>query len=89
MGRSAIIIAIDIEHIELLEILLNLGLEIRDALLHAIEEENIYAVELLLQYQDSMKGKKKTKDLSVSAILLAMLVVEKKFWSYCTILAAT
>ena len=45
--------------------LLSYGLELRDAILHAIQEENVQAVELLLIHVDQTKQKKKTKDLSV------------------------
>ena len=44
-----------------LELLLRYNIEVGDALLHAIGEENVEAVELLLSHQQSNK-----KDLSVS-----------------------
>ncbi len=43
------------------ELLLSYNVELGDALLHAINEENVEAVELLLQHQQQNK-----KDLSVS-----------------------
>uniref|UniRef100_A0A1I8JC01 ANK_REP_REGION domain-containing protein n=1 Tax=Macrostomum lignano TaxID=282301 RepID=A0A1I8JC01_9PLAT len=51
LGRSAVLIAIELEHIELLELLLGCNLKLGDALLHAIQEENVVAVEMLLNAQ--------------------------------------
>ncbi|PAA76641.1 hypothetical protein BOX15_Mlig029366g3 [Macrostomum lignano] len=61
LGRSALHVAIEYEHIELLEVLLAYNLELGDALLHAIQEENIIAVEMLLSSQTE---RQKKKDLS-------------------------
>ncbi|XP_013421841.2 transient receptor potential-gamma protein isoform X1 [Lingula anatina] len=60
LGRSALLVAIENENLEMIELLLSFGVEMRDALLHAINEENVEAVELLLQYQASRK-----KDLTL------------------------
>ena len=61
LGRTALLIAIENENIELIEVLLMYNVELGDALLHAINEENVEAVELLLSHQQNNK-----KDLSVS-----------------------
>ena len=61
LGRTALLIAIENENIEMIELLLSYNVELGDALLHAINEENVEAVELLLQHQQQNK-----KDLSVS-----------------------
>ena len=61
LGRTALLIAIENENIEMIELLLVYKVELGDALLHAINEENVEAVELLLAHQSSNK-----KDLSVS-----------------------
>ncbi|KAF6039559.1 hypothetical protein EB796_002122 [Bugula neritina] len=53
MGRSALLIAIEYENIEMMELLLSFNVEVRDALLHAINEENVEAVELLLKYKQT------------------------------------
>ena len=63
LGRTALLIAIENENIEMIELLLMYNVELGDALLHAINEENVEAVELLLSHQQSMSHK---KDLSVS-----------------------
>jgi len=80
--RSALLIAIDNENIEMIELLLSarveLGdalsarVELGDALLHAIEEENVEAVELLLQAHQQQSGK---KDLQVSGIITPVKAV--------------
>ena len=64
LGRTAILIAIENENIEMIEMLLSCNVELGDALLHAINEENVEAVELLLRYQTGNK-----KDLSVSMFM--------------------
>ena len=52
LGRSALLIAIEYENLEMIELLLNHHVQIGEALLHAINEEFVEAVEILLQYQD-------------------------------------
>ena len=61
LGRTALLIAIENENIEMMQVLLAYNVELGDALLHAINEENVEAVELLLAHQAHNK-----KDLSVS-----------------------
>ena len=56
LGRTALLIAIENENIEMIEMLLASNVEIGDALLHAINEENVEAVELLLNHQVHTKG---------------------------------
>lgn len=60
-GRSALLIAIDNENIEMVELLIQSGVELRDALLHAINEEFAEAVEMLLdrefELQAAMPGR--------------------------------
>ena len=61
LGRTALLIAIENENIEMIELLLMYNVELGDSLLHAISEENVEAVEMLLAHQQTNK-----KDLSVS-----------------------
>ena len=61
LGRTALLIAIENENIEMIELLLGFNVELGDSLLHAINEENVEAVEMLLAHQTHNK-----KDLSVS-----------------------
>lgn len=63
LGRTALIITIENENLELLQLLIAHNVELGDALLHAINEENVEAVLILLQYQSTKK------DLSVSTTL--------------------
>ena len=65
LGRTALLIAIENENIEMIELLLSYNVEVGDALLHAINEENVEAVELLLITQCQNK-----KDLTVSIYYL-------------------
>lgn len=52
LNRSALIAAIENENIELIRILLGANIEVKDALLHAISEEYVEAVELLLLHEE-------------------------------------
>lgn len=52
VGRSATLMAIDNENLEMLELLLDNGVESRDALLHAINAEYVEAVDLLLEHEE-------------------------------------
>lgn len=56
LGRSALLIAIENENIEMIEVLLNYNVEVGDSLLHAINEENVEAVELILNHEVATKG---------------------------------
>ena len=53
LGRTALIVAIENESYELVEALLDApGLKVGDALLHAINEDFVEAVELLLEWEE-------------------------------------
>lgn len=45
--------AIDNENLEMVELLINHRMDTKDALLHAISEEFVEAVEVLLDHEDS------------------------------------
>ncbi|KAK6291681.1 hypothetical protein J4Q44_G00374660 [Coregonus suidteri] len=51
LGRSALLIAIENENLEVMELLLNHGVATGDALLYAIRKEVVGAVELLLSHR--------------------------------------
>lgn len=53
LGRTALLMAIDNENLEMVELLINSNVETKDALLHAISEEFVEAVEVLLDHEDS------------------------------------
>lgn len=54
LGRSALLMAIDNENLEMVELLLEYRVETKDALLHAISEEYVEAVEVLLEHEDTV-----------------------------------
>lgn len=56
LGRTALLIAIENENIEMIELLLSYNVYVGDALLHAIIEENVEAVELILNHEVATKG---------------------------------
>lgn len=53
LNRSALIAAIENENIELIRILLEAGIKVKDALLHAISEEYVEGVETLIYHEES------------------------------------
>ncbi|XP_045478716.1 transient receptor potential protein [Harmonia axyridis] len=52
LNRSALISAIENENIDLIKVLLEKGIAVKDGLLHAIKEEYVEAVEVLLLYEE-------------------------------------
>ncbi|GMS89249.1 hypothetical protein PENTCL1PPCAC_11424, partial [Pristionchus entomophagus] len=54
LGRSALLIAVENENIEMIELLLEENVETGDAILYAIEEENVEAVEILISYLEKI-----------------------------------
>ena len=77
LGRSALYIAIEYENIEMIENLLEFHVDVGEALLHAINEEFVEAVELLLNYQDH--GGNLT-DVS-SLFYLSLIIILSLFWA--------
>lgn len=66
LGRTALLIAIENENIEMIELLLSHNIEVGDALLHAINEENVEAVELILNHEVQLKGEEVSELLSIN-----------------------
>jgi transient receptor potential cation channel subfamily C protein 5 len=66
LGRSALLIAIENENLEVMELLLNHGVHVGDALLYAIRKEVVGAVELLLSHRRSSREKQVCKDIRYS-----------------------
>ncbi|NWH71379.1 TRPC5 protein, partial [Piaya cayana] len=62
LGRSALLIAIENENLEIMELLLNHSVYVGDALLYAIRKEVVGAVELLLNYRKP-SGEKQVPNL--------------------------
>ncbi|VEL37166.1 unnamed protein product [Protopolystoma xenopodis] len=61
LGRRAVTIAIEYDQIEILALLLRHNLELGDALLHAISEENIEAVHMIVQAQEDRHAERSTE----------------------------
>jgi transient receptor potential cation channel subfamily C member 4 len=53
LNRTALLSAIENENFELIELLLKEGIEVKDALLHAIFEEYVEGVEYLLEWEET------------------------------------
>lgn len=56
LGRTALLIAIENENLEIIELLLGFSVYVGDALLHAIRKEVVGAVELLLNHKKPSGG---------------------------------
>lgn len=54
LDRSALLMAIDNENLEMVSLLIDFKVDTKDALLHAISEEFVEAVELLLDHEESL-----------------------------------
>ncbi|CAM1302717.1 TRPC1 (predicted) [Pycnogonum litorale] len=52
IGRSALLMAIDNENLKMFELLIEARVDTRDALLHAINEQYVEAVEVLLHHEE-------------------------------------
>ncbi|CAH8853337.1 unnamed protein product [Trichobilharzia szidati] len=64
LGRDVLRIAIENEHMELLQFLVAIpALDLKDCLLHAINEDNVSAVEIILQAQNERASKKDLRGL--------------------------
>ncbi|XP_029302483.1 LOW QUALITY PROTEIN: short transient receptor potential channel 4b [Cottoperca gobio] len=68
LGRTALLIAIENENLEIIELLLSFNVYVGDALLHAIRKEVVGAVELLINHKKP-HGEKKLRSM-VPPILL-------------------
>lgn len=55
LGRGALTLAIESENLEMLELLVVMGVETRDSLLYAIDQEFVEAVELLLEHEELVR----------------------------------
>ncbi|CAH8590161.1 unnamed protein product [Heterobilharzia americana] len=64
LGRDVLRIAIENEHMELLQFLVAIPkLDLKDCILHAINEDNVAAVEIILHAQNERASKKDLKGL--------------------------
>jgi transient-receptor-potential-like protein len=52
LGRSALLLAIESEQFTMVELLVVMGVKTSDNLLHAIDQEFVEAVELLLEHEE-------------------------------------
>lgn len=81
LGRTALRIAIENENIDIIETLLDGGAELGDSLLHAINEDNVEAVELILSHlekQDRFDAEVSGKlSQALSSLILEILQSNK------------
>lgn len=74
LGRSALLMAIDNENLEMVELLIEHKVDTKDALLHAISEEFVEAVEVLLEHEETFH-KAGEPHVSIHNLILSNLYV--------------
>lgn len=62
LGRGALSLSIDSENLEMVELLVVMGVETKDALLRAIDQEFVEAVELLLEHEELLTANLLTEE---------------------------
>ena len=72
LGRSSLTISIENESFEMIEVLLEFGINVSDGLLHAIDEDYVEAVELLLEWEEK-NHKEGTPYVSIDVHWCALL----------------
>ncbi|XP_029154915.1 transient-receptor-potential-like protein [Nylanderia fulva] len=60
LGRGALTLALEAENLEMVELLVVMGVQTKDALLHAIDQEFVEAVELLLEHEELLTANQTT-----------------------------
>ena len=56
LGRGSLTLAIESENLKMVELLIVMGVEPKDSLLHAINQEFVEAVELLLEHEELLRN---------------------------------
>lgn len=82
LGRSALLMAIDNENLEMVELLIEHKVETKDALLHAISEEFVEAVEVLLEHEETIhrKGDPHVRTKPYCPYLLVSINLLNRIW---------
>ncbi|KMQ95489.1 transient-receptor-potential-like protein [Lasius niger] len=65
LGRGALTLALEAENLEMVELLIVMEVQTKDALLHAIDQEFVEAVELLLEHEELLTASQEIKQNSV------------------------
>lgn len=74
LGRSALLMAIDNENLDMVHLLISCNVDTKDALLHAISEEFVEAVEMLLDQEDLNQQKEGQQVSAVFFLLFPIFV---------------
>lgn len=75
LGRGALTLAVEAENLEMVELLIVMGVETKDALLHAIDQEFVEAVELLLEHEELLTNQI-TKDCESKLTFFEKLTIK-------------
>lgn len=78
LGRTGLIIAIENENLQMMQFLIESGIEPKDAILVAIREDYVEGVECLLQYEEDIhkEGDAYTWETVDQVLLLIKIVVK-------------
>ncbi|XP_063978910.1 transient-receptor-potential-like protein [Diachasmimorpha longicaudata] len=68
LGRGALTLAIESENLEMVELLVVMGVDTRDSLLYAIDQEFVEAVELLLEHEELLRSSELNQHSGVKEI---------------------
>lgn len=68
LGRGALTLALEAENLEMVELLIVMEVQTKDALLHAIDQEFVEAVELLLEHEELLTASQEIKQNCESKI---------------------
>ena len=82
LGRSALLMAIDNENLEMVSLLIEFKVDTKDALLHAISEEFVEAVELLLENEEIIHHKGHPHVRIFKNILYKFLIICSQNYDY-------
>ncbi|KAK0077924.1 hypothetical protein PV326_009713 [Microctonus aethiopoides] len=70
LGRGALTLAIESENLEMVELLVVMGVDTKDSLLFAIDEEFVEAVEFLLEHEEIMQSEQSNAENATSKVVL-------------------
>lgn len=81
LGRSALLMAIDNENLDMVDLLINYNVDTKDALLHAISEEFVEAVEMLLDHEDQRKEGQHVSFMCITTLNIIYIMYLYRTWS--------
>lgn len=83
LGRGALCLSIDSENLEMVKLLVVMGIETKDALLRAIDQEFVEAVEFLLEHEELLTANSMENNCEWYFIFVTnfYLEIKKTIWT--------